>query len=294
MHPFFSEPRPYGIAHRGAAGSHPENTIEAFREALALGFRHIETDLRLTRDGELVCFHDPTIERTTDGRGEVSGYTLAELRRFDAGYRKTFDNVRFPFRAQGVRIPTFDELLRLDPTAHITAEIKPNDDAVADAVCDAITRHRAEERVLVASQHHAMTRRARERLGARLCTSAGEREIRAFWLAASVRAHRWLNPEYQALQTPRTYGKIEVVDRHFVRAAHGLGLEVHVWTINDPTEMHDLLDLGVDAIITDEPGDLRLVLNERAAVSRDRGASSASAHASRPRRPAGGDPRSRR
>ena len=122
---FFSGPLPRQFAHRGASGTHPENTLASFRRARDEGAEAFELDVHRTADGEIVVFHDPTLERTTDGRGQLAGLTLAELRNLDAGSRFSPDGGRtHPFRGQDVRVPTLGEVLEEFPGLPVIIEIK--------------------------------------------------------------------------------------------------------------------------------------------------------------------------
>jgi glycerophosphoryl diester phosphodiesterase len=250
--PFLAEPRPHVFAHRGGAGLRPENTLEAFRHAMALGYRHLETDVRMTRDGALVLFHDATLDRTTDGHGPLAERSLAELRALDAGYHFTSDGVGFPYRGRGLTIPTIDELLALEG-AFFNIEIKAPGDRVRRAFWDALERHAAHDRVLVAAEHGRIGRAFRKLARGRVATSAASDEALAFWAAARAGLTRWLPIHYDALQLPESYRGLRVVDSRLVSAAHARGLAVHVWTVDEPDAMRRLLALGVDGLMTDRP-----------------------------------------
>ena len=267
LRPYFVAPRPYGFAHRGGVAVAPENTLVAFKRAIDAGFHHLETDVHLTRDGELVTLHDPTLERTTDGVGLVRGLTLAEVRRLDAGHRFTSDGATFPFRGMGVRIPTLEEVLALDPEVRVNIEIKERDPAALRAVWGFIQHHRVYDRVLVASEHAPVVKAFRELSRGRVATSAGSGEILRFWLATRLRLGPRRRPAFDALQVPARHGPLTVVDPAFVANAHRHGLQVHVWTINDEAEMRRLLALGVDAVMSDYPERLAAVLEDTPRVS---------------------------
>ncbi|MCB9658115.1 MAG: glycerophosphodiester phosphodiesterase [Polyangiales bacterium] len=257
---------PYAYAHRGGVQRWPENTLVAFRGAVALGYTHIETDVHLTRDGHIVCLHDATLERTTNGRGLLKELTLSELRELDAGYRFTQDGGRtFPYRGQGVTVPTLEEALAVDPGLRLNLEMKQRAPDMVAPLLDFIEAHGVAERVLVASARDDLTRRfraLRDARGLRVVTSPGARGIVAFWLSVRLGVHRLLRFDFDALQVPVQHGPLRVVDRRFVEAAHAHGIHVHVWTINDPAEMRRLYDLGVDAVMTDCPDVLLEVLGE--------------------------------
>ena len=268
LRPYFAAPRPYGFAHRGGVAVAPENTLVAFKQAIDAGFHHLETDVHLTRDGELVTLHDPTLERTTDGVGLVRHLTLAEVRRLDAGHRFTADGgATFPYRGTGVRIPTLEEVLALDPDVRVNIEVKERDPAALRAVWGFIQHHRVYDRVLVASEHTPVVKAFRELSRGRVATSAGSTEILRFWLATRLRLGPRRRPAFDALQVPARHGPLTVVDPAFVANAHRHGLQVHVWTINDEAEMRRLLALRVDAVMSDYPERLAAVLSDTPTIS---------------------------
>jgi glycerophosphoryl diester phosphodiesterase len=249
---------PVAIAHRGSRVLWPENTIEAFSGAISLGYRHVETDLRLTRDGILVCLHDPTVDRTTEASGPVSELTFEELGRLDAGYRHT--GTEGPaFRGKGIRVPSLEEVVSTFPDVAFVVDLKA-ENLVAPLI-DLIDRLGLDERLIVGSFSDRRIDEFRAVAGGRVATSTGAGLSRS-WVLAS-RMGRGVRCDAAALQLPRRSRGVRVVDRRLVAVAHGLGLQVHVWTINHPGEMAELLDLGVDGIITDRPDLLKQVLIDR-------------------------------
>jgi glycerophosphoryl diester phosphodiesterase len=214
----------------------------------------METDVHLTADGEVVTLHDATLDRTTDAVGRVAHWSLAALRRLDAGWRFTLDGGRmFPYRGRGVTIPTLEEVLGLAPDLRVNIELKPRDPRIIRAVWERVEAHGWHDRVLVASAGARLVRAFRRVARGRVATSAGFGEVLAFWIAVRARAARWLPLGYDALQVPQTYRGLRVVDPAFVEAAHARGLAVHVWTVNDAAAMARLRALGVDGIMTDRP-----------------------------------------
>jgi glycerophosphoryl diester phosphodiesterase len=262
--PAASGPAPHTFAHRGGAGLWPENTLEAFCGAVELGCSHLETDLRVTRDGVIVLMHDARLERTTNGSGDVSSHTLAELQRLDAGYRFSPDGKSFPWRGKGLRIPTFQDLLAAAPNVCFNVELKergPYD--LPRLLVQFIERQGIAERVIVAAERHELGRDFRRLSGGRVATSASRRECLNFWLASRARLASFLPVAYQALQIPVRAGNITILTRELVDAAHRAGLAVHVWTIDEKAEMVRLLDLGVDGLMSDYPDRLRSVVLAR-------------------------------
>jgi glycerophosphoryl diester phosphodiesterase len=241
------------FAHRGGAACWPENTLVAFRGGLESGCMWIETDVHMTRDGHVVCFHDDTLERTTNGRGRIRDLDLAELRRLDAGDRFTPDGRSYPFRGQGITVPTLEEVAALNGAARINLEIKQAQPPMAEALWRSIEALGLHDRVLVASADTTLVRAFRNLARGTVASSAGRAEIFSFWLAARAGMTPLLPVEYDALQVPVRSGPLEVVNRSFVEAAHARGLAVHVWTIDDAAQMRTLIELGVDGIMTDQP-----------------------------------------
>ncbi len=265
-YPFFSDSPPRIAGHRGAAGTMPENTLESFRRALEEGATFIEMDVHATRDGEIVVIHDDTVQRTTDGGGSVREMDLVELKRLDAGFRFTADGgATHPFRGRGIRIPTLREFFTDFPQVKATLEIKELSAPATEALFDLVEEFGKVEQVLVAAEDDAAMDAARTVIRGRglpVATGFSIGEIRAFMTAL------WLGQEPpaevpgQALQIPRLYQDTALVTPSSVAAVHGLGVEIHVWTINEVDEMKELLALGVDGIITDYPARLRDLLRE--------------------------------
>ncbi len=232
--------------------------MEAFSRSVAMGYRWIETDLRLTADGTVVCLHDPTLERTTDGGGEVAERSWREVRELDAGYNY-HPHRDFPYRGRGVRIPSLEEAARSFPDLCMVLELKA--DHTEEPLVKLIHRLGMEERVIVASFSDARLARFRELSRGAVATSSGEVEaarlVKAAWRGRTERS------EHVALQIPVRSGVLPLLTRRTVRAYHRMGLEVHVWTVNHPARMRRLLNRGVDGIITDRPDLAREVFRKR-------------------------------
>lgn len=252
---------PVDMAHRGASFDAPENTMEAFHRAVNVGARGLELDVHMTLDGEVVVIHDDTVDRTTDGIGFVRDMTFEELRGLDAGYRFTPDGgLTYPFRGRGVRVPTLREVYGAFPGTAINVEIKEAQLGVESKVLRIIRDAGGEARTIVASGRHTVIRRFR-RLGAGIATSASYREIEIFFVLSRLWLEGLLAPPYEALQVPARHRGITVVTPRFIGAARALGLRVDVWTIDEPEEMHRLLDLGADTIMTNRPDVLDGILH---------------------------------
>lgn len=249
------------MAHRGGRGLWPENTLLAFENALAAGTDVIETDIWQSKDGVIVICHDGKVDRTTDGKGRIEDLTLEELKALDAGHRWSLDGA-YPHRGQGVTIPTLQEALGALPGATMNIDIKDNRAGVVENLCESLKAHEAEDRVVVASFHADTIADFRERCPD-VRTAANSREILRFWLYTKVGLDRLLGPNVHAFQVPRRFGPIGIVTPGFISAAHRRGIKVHVWTVNDPEEMVELAEMGVDGIITDYPDRLSNALGLR-------------------------------
>ena len=236
---------PVPIAHRGGAHEQDENTRAAFAHAAALGFRHVETDVHLTADGEVVIHHDPTLKRMTGDPRPVSTLTWAQLSRLrtrsDAG------------------IPRLADMLEEFPRLLFNIETKS--DAVVDPLAALLRKMGVAHRIGTGSFATARTQRLRAHFGDALCWSPGYGGVAKLWAAG------WgapiPRPAFPMVQVPPLYRGIRVVTPRFVRAAHKRGVRVQVWTVDDPAQMQALLDMGVDAIMTDRPSVLKEVLVAR-------------------------------
>lgn len=243
--PVLDHPGPLAFAHRGGAGDWPENTMPAFEHAVSIGYTYVETDVHVTADGVLVAFHDDHLDRVTDRTGAI-----AELPYRDVAAA----------RVDGTEpIPLLEDILGSWPELRVN--IDPKHDGSVDALVEVVQRTGSIDRVCIGSFSDRRLARLRVALGPRLCTALGPRGT------ARLRGASWRLPAGRlaagCAQVPRSMKGVTIVDRAFVAEAHERGLQVHVWTIDDPTEMDELLDLGVDGIMTDRPQALREVLEAR-------------------------------
>jgi len=249
QHPFLAHPGIHAFAHRGGTESAPENSLAAFAAAVDLGFTYLETDVHLTSDGVMIAFHDDVLDRVTDRSGTIVDLTWAEVSEARIGGTEP--------------IPTLDEVLESFPQTRINIDAKS--DAVVVTLAETIRRHGALDRVCIGGFSDKRLSRLRSLLGEHLCTSAGPRATASF--VAGVRVPGWRGPgasaEFRCLQIPVRQAGVELVTPAVITAAHSHDMAVHVWTIDEPEEMHRLLDLGVDGIMTDKPSVLREVLRDR-------------------------------
>lgn len=249
---YLDSPRPLAFAHRGGA-LHPdiadlENTEAAFRHAVALGYTYLETDVHVTSDGVLLAFHDTVLDRTTDQTGEVAASTYAQVQEARIGGREP--------------VPTLAELFDAFPQARFNIDVKAP--GAVEALARFVEERGAWDRVLVGSFSIRRLEAFRRRTRGRVATSAHPLEVAAYVLSPSARLARLLTRgRPAALQVPHRAGRLLVVSRGLLRRAHAAGVQVHVWTIDDPIEMNALLDRGVDGIMTDRTDILRDVLRAR-------------------------------
>jgi glycerophosphoryl diester phosphodiesterase len=242
---FIAQERPIAIAHRGGASRFPENSMAAFGHAVALGYDFIETDVQVTRDGVALAFHDPDLDRVTDRTGAI-----AEL---------DWTEVKGAKLANGEAPARLADLLAAWPGAAFNLD--PKSDRAVVPMLAAIRHTEAWSRVCVGSFSSPRLSRVRELAERPLCTSMGQREVARLRFASfGMPVGRFAA---NLAQVPLRFGAFKIVDRFFVTAAHRRGLKVHVWTINQRQQMEDLLDLGVDGIMTDDTELLKQVFTER-------------------------------
>jgi glycerophosphoryl diester phosphodiesterase len=258
---FFDGKKPKIIGHRGAAGIVPENTLVSFRRSLNEGADYVELDVRESKDGEILILHDATLERTTNGQGKIRQCRLKELKSLDAGYRFTFDNgLTYPYRGQNIEIPTLEEFFSAFPGVRATIEIKQVGAGFVKKLFATIRKFGREDWVLLASEEDGVMKEVRNEVrdhDLAVATGFSYGEVASFlhWVWDGRQGS--FTPPGQVLLIPCTHGNWTLITEHTVRAAHDLGLEVYVWTINDVEEMERLLSLRVDGIVTDYPARLR-------------------------------------
>ncbi|AGZ43304.1 glycerophosphodiester phosphodiesterase [Actinoplanes friuliensis] len=245
--PYLDSPAPLAFAHRGGAAEGDENTAEAFGRAVALGYRYVETDVHATADGVPVVFHDRTLERLTGTEGTIAALRWSDLATLRVG-------------GAGA-VPRLDDVLAAWPQIRFNIDVK-SEAAVAPTV-EAIHHAGASGRVLLASFSDARLTRLRRLAGPSVATSLGRGEVARLRISSLTGTRLRLPPSAVAAQVPVRHGRLTIVDRRFLSRTHRLGLQVHVWTIDDPAEMHALLDLGVDGIMTDRTQTLRDVYTAR-------------------------------
>lgn len=238
---------PLAIAHRGGSALAPENSLAAFGLASALGLRYLETDIRVTSDGQLVCFHDDTLERVTSAQGQVRSRSLRELR---------------ALRISGIApIPTLDEALDAFPEQCFTVDLK--DRAAIEPLVKSLQRKGVAERVCIAGAWDGWLGHVRREVP-EVTTALGWRSLTALLSCAraGLRPPRSLATAPFA-HVPVRLGRVPIFVERLVAMSHDIGVRVVTWTVDEPVVLRRLLDAGVDAIITDRPDVLREVLIQR-------------------------------
>lgn len=248
--PYLDHGGPLALAHRGFSRDGRENSMAAFASAVDLGFRYVETDVHATRDGVVVAFHDDTLDRVTDATGRLEDLSWAQVRTARIGGAEP--------------IPTLEDVLGAWPGLRVNIDVKSA--AAVGPTAQVIERMAAHDRVCVASFSDRRRRAVLRLLSKPVATSAGGPTVVGFLLGSATRSASLTRAALggvHCLQVPERSGTVRVVTERSVAAAHAAGVQVHVWTVNDPADMHRLLDLGVDGIVSDRSDLLRGVLQER-------------------------------
>ncbi len=257
--------RPLVIAHQGGDGVWPGDTMFAFENAVAIGADVLEMDAHITKDGRIVLMHDEDVDRTTDGTGLIEDMNLDELKQLDAAYDWSTDAGRtFPYRQQGIQVPTLDELFEKFPGMRYVIEIKLTEIPIEKPLCDLIRTHGMQDNVMIASFHDEAMQNFRETCP-EVATSASRGEVTSFVLLGKVFLSGLIVPEYESIQPPYDPSEsknIPIMTKRFIREAHAKNLAVEPWTVNDPELMRQYIEWGADGIMTDRPDLMIHVLEE--------------------------------
>lgn len=256
-------PRTLVIAHQGGDGVWPGDTLFAFEHAVEIGSDVLEMDAHITKDGQIVLMHDEEVDRTTDGTGLIEELTLAELKRLDAAYDWSIDDgATFPYRGQGIHVPTLDEVFQRFPDMRYVIEIKLTQNPIDQPLCDLIRNYDMQDKVLIGSFHDEAMKNFRA-ICPEVATSASRTEVRNYVLLGKVFLWGFYLPHFQTIQPPwnpeESLG-IQIMTERFVRESHQKNIRVEPWTVNDPQLMKQYIEWGVDGIITDRPDILMEVL----------------------------------
>lgn len=245
------------MAHGGGQGLRPDNTMSAFEHAVEIGVDVLEMDIHSTSDGVMVVIHDDTIDRTTDGSGFIQDFTFEEIQAFDAGYYWTpeghiQDADEYPFRGQGITIPALEELFQAFPDMRMNIEIKQQEPSIVEPFCEMLREYEMTDKVLMASFHGDVIEDFRETCP-EVLTSGYEEEILRFYLLTQTGRGDEYEATAAAFQVPEFQGNLQVITPEFVAAAEAVGVDVHVWTINEVEDLERMIAAGVHGIITDYP-----------------------------------------
>ncbi|MGC5012262.1 glycerophosphodiester phosphodiesterase family protein [Streptosporangium sp. DT93] len=249
---FLDHPGPLAFAHRGGASEGRENTFAAFERAVRLGYTYLETDAHATADGVLLAFHDHTLDRVTDRRGRIAELPYRAVRQARIG---------------GVdEIPLMEDLLGAWPEARFNIDVK--EAAAVAPLAEAIRRTSSHDRICLTSFSEERLQRARAAIGRDVCSALGPRGVATLRAAATTSGYgrllaRLTRAGIPCAQVPVGFRGLRITTPSLIRTAHALGMQVHVWTVNDTTAMRRLLDLGVDGLMTDDISGLRDVLASR-------------------------------
>lgn len=261
-HPYYPKELDYPlvIAHQGGDGIWPGETMFAYQHSVDLGVDVLEMDIHITKDGRLILMHDETVDRTTDGSGEIESMTLDEIKKFDAAYDWSPDEGKsFPYRGKGLTVATLEEVFKAFPEKRMTIEIKKTNASMAKPFCELIRQYNMEDKVLTASFHDERLKEFRSECP-EVATSSAKNETTVFVLLTKAFLGGFYSPKFYSLQVPEESSGITVMTEGFVRAAHARNLAVEPWTINDEETMRNFIEWGVDGIITDRPDILLEVL----------------------------------
>ena len=243
------------LAHRGWRGLYPENTMLSFKKAAELPIDGLEIDIHQTADGVLVVCHDDTVDQTTNGNGRIQDHTFAELQQLDAGNRFTPDSGHtFPFRGQGITIPTLAEVFETFPNLWINIDMKQETPSLVRPFADLIRQHNVAHHLCVGSFSNKTVAEFR-RACPEVTHVASHAEVLRWLVLDRLRLERLYWGQGKVLQIPPIDPGtgLQLVTPRSVRSAHRNNIAVHVWTVNLPTDMQRLIDMGVDGLISDFP-----------------------------------------
>lgn len=261
------ENAPLVIAHRGGAGIAPESTIEAMDKSVEMGVDMLEFDVHLTSDHELVVLHDASVDRTTDGSGNINDMTLSEAQELDAGFRYVDEDGEHSYRNQGVIIPSLREVFERYPEQLYLIEIKDTNypklyDVASKELWALIEEYGIENQVTVGSFTHDILEDFREISNNQVAIGAGETEAEDFVIKSIARLNGLIKTNAASLQLPLEQRGIDLTGGFIRQTAHDKAMHVYYWTINEVEDMNDLIDKNVDGIMTDHPDRLLELIDD--------------------------------
>ncbi|AYC29138.1 glycerophosphodiester phosphodiesterase [Paenisporosarcina cavernae] len=249
---------PIVMAHRGGSKIAPESSLSAFQQAAELGVHGFEIDIRLTKDEEIIVFHDEYIDRTTDGSGKVANYTLEELQQFDLGYHFSNENGQYTYRGKGEKIITLKQLLEEFPLQLINIDMKDSPEAYEGSLIPSklwrlIEETSSHNRVVVSSFYDEQIDRFNLYAQNSIALGAGENEVRKAFSAYTSQFGHLYSPRADVIQIPVKHGVFQLDRPGFIHFLDKLQVPVHYWTIDEPEAMKQLIASGAKGIITDRP-----------------------------------------
>lgn len=249
---------PIVLAHRGGSHLAPEHTMIAFEKAVSLGVDGFEIDIRLTKDEEIVVFHDETVDRTSNGAGFVKDLTIEELKQLNFGYHFEDLEGNFPYREQKVEIVTLRELFEIYPNMYINIDIKDGPDSYEGSLMPSklwrlIEEFGAENRIVVTSFYSEQVDRFNLYAQNQVALGAGENDVRKAFTAFTSQFGHLYHPKVDVFQIPTKFGVVSLESSKFIQFLGKLNIPVHFWTINNPNTMERLIKLGAKGIVTDRP-----------------------------------------
>lgn len=263
MKDFFT-PEPVVLAHRGDSASFPENTMPAFESAVSMGVDVIETDVHLTADGKIVIWHDETLERMSGDPRTIPSLCWEEIKRINAGYQFSPDGGKsYPYRSESVSPVLLRDLLTRFPEMRFNVDLKDNNPHLAEAHASLLKELDCENRVITASFHGGLLKLFRKLSPDSITSCTAGEVIRLILLYRTGLLALPFPYRTAVLQVPEFSGNIRVLSKGFISFLHRRGFKVQIWTVNEESEMHRFLDMGVDGIFTDKPDILQICLEKR-------------------------------
>ena len=252
--PFYQSDSFNVIAHGNGSALLPGNTLEAGVNALSVGADILEMDIHLTADNHLVVRHDDIIDTTTNGTGAIAEMSLAQIQQYDVGFHK----IDYPglVAPSGIMVPTLESIFQKMPSSYYIIELKPEETDPADQLCLLIKQYGLQDQVLVGSFYTSVLEYFRDTCP-EVPTSLGQSEVIVMVAMSALGLGHLYSPAGSSVQLPLTYFGIKILTPAILAAAHQMNLRVDIWTVNDTTIMRDLIDMGVDGVITDRPDLLR-------------------------------------
>ncbi|WP_163102475.1 glycerophosphodiester phosphodiesterase [Peribacillus alkalitolerans] len=265
--PFFENTRPMVIAHQGGEDLAPSNTMVAFQQAVDMGVDALEFDIHITKDGELVTIHDPTVDRTTEGVGKVADMTLEQIQKLDAGYQFQDLDGNFSFRGKGVYIPTVEEVFSTYPNMKMVMEIKDDNprekiEEIAAKLWKLIETHKLQDKVLIAAFDQSIVDTFNSYSKGKVAIAGGKQEIKKFVVYHTLFLRNLYQPKVDAIEIPTKESIFDLTEKRLIDGAHRRGMDVHYWTIDDKAQMKQLIEKGADGIITNRPDLMLQLLDE--------------------------------